>query len=95
MKNYSICKPLKVKEDYYVEFTDEELKNLNLSKGQKLSCEIEDGALKLTPFVKVDIDISEWKRDILEFLIKESCNQDISVNEIINNVLKNTIDEQL
>lgn len=86
-----ICKPLKVKEDYYIEFTDEELKALNMEKGQKYSCEIEDGALKLVPFEKVELEIGSWDRSILEMLIQESCERDVSVNEVINEVLKEVI----
>ena len=86
-----IQKTVKVKEDYYVEFTDEELKALKMEKGQKYSCEIEDGALKLVPFAKIELEIGNWEREILEFLIQESCERDVSVNEVINNVLEGAI----
>jgi hypothetical protein len=86
-----ICKPVKVKEDYYIEFTDEELKALKMEKGQKFSCEIEDGALKLVPFVKMELEISGWERETLEFLIQESCERDVSVNEVINDALEQII----
>lgn len=86
-----IAKPIKVKEDYYIEFTDEELKALKMEKGQKYSCEIENGALKLVPFEKVELEIGGWERQILEFLIQESCERDISVNEVINEVLEKAI----
>lgn len=86
-----ICKPIKIKEDYYIEFTDEELKALKMEKGQKYSCEVEDGALKLVPFEKVELEIGGWEREILEFLIQESCERDVSVNEVINDVLEKAI----
>ena len=86
-----ICKPVKVKEEYYIEFTDEELKALKMEKGQKFSCEIEDGALKLVPFAKMEIEIGDWDREVLEMLIQDSCEQDISVNEVINNLLEGAI----
>lgn len=86
-----ICKPVKVKEDYYIEFTDEELAALKMEKGQKYSYEIEDGALKLVPFVKMELEISSWEREILEFLIQESCERDVSVNEVINDILERSI----
>ena len=86
-----IQKTVKVKEDYYIEFTDEELAALKMEKGQKYTCEIENGALKLTPFVKMEIEISSWEREILEMLILESCNKDISVNEVINDILIKTL----
>lgn len=86
-----ICKPIKVKEDYYIEFTDEELKALKMEKGQKYSCEVENGALKLVPFEKVELEIGSWEREILEMLIQESCDKDISVNEVISNILEKVI----
>lgn len=86
-----IAKPIKVKEDYYIEFTDEELKALKMEKGQKYSCEIEDGALKLVPFEKVELEIGNWEREILEMLIQESCERDVSVNQVISDVLEEVI----
>jgi hypothetical protein len=86
-----IQKTVKVKEDYYIEFTDEELAALKMEKGQKYSCKIEDGALKLEPFVKVELEIGNWPREILEFLLQESCERDVSVNEVINDVLEKAI----
>ena len=87
----SIRKTVKVKEDYYIEFTDEELAALKMEKGQKFSCKVEDGALKLEPFVKVELEIGDWPREILTFLIQESCERDVSVNEVINEVLEKSI----
>lgn len=86
-----IAKTILKKEDYYIQFTDEEMAELNIEPGQKFSCELKGGGLQLTPYVKMEIEISGWSREILEFLIGESCDQDISVNEVINNLLKNLI----
>jgi hypothetical protein len=86
-----ILKPLLKKEDYYIQFTDEEMTELKIEKGQKFSCEYKDGGLQLTPYVKIELEISDWPREILELLIRESCEQDIPVNEIINNLLKSII----
>lgn len=86
-----IQKTVKVKEDYYIEFTDEELAALKMEKGQKYSCKVEDGALKLEPFVKVELEIENWPREILTFLIQESCERDVSVNEVISEVIEKSI----
>lgn len=88
----SIQKTVKVKEDYYIEFTDEELAALKMEKGQKYTCQIEDGALKLVPYEKVELEMGSWDREILEFLISESCERDVSVNEVINDVLEKVIE---
>ena len=86
-----IQKTVKVKEDYYIEFTDEELAALKMEKGQKYSCKIEDGALKLIPFEKVELEMGTWDREILEMLIQESCERDVSVNEVICDILEEVI----
>jgi len=86
-----IAKTIQKQEEYFIQFTDEELAELNIEKGQKFSCELKDGGVQLTPFAKVEIEIGDWPRDILEMLIKESCERDISVNEVINDALKEVI----
>lgn len=86
-----IAKTIKVKEDYYIDFTDEELEALNMEKGQKYTCEIKDGGLQLTPFVKMELDMNLWERDLLLFLIQESCERDVSINDVINDVLNEVI----
>ena len=86
-----IQKTVKVKEEYYIEFTDEELKALNMEKGQKYSCKLQDGGLMLEPFVKMELEIGTWDREILEMLIEESCERDVSVNQVINDLLEEVI----
>lgn len=82
-------KKLQEKTDVFIQFSDEELEELGWEKGQKLSFKFDEETKTITlePFVKMEIEISEWPREILEFVIEESCNKDVSVNEIINEVL--------
>lgn len=85
-----MIKTLQEYKEYGIQFTDEELVDLGMEKNQKFSIEIEDGnIIKLVPFVKMDIDISEFPKDLLEFLIKESAEKDVSVNEIISDAIEN------
>ena len=86
-----IAKTVLKKEEYYIQFTDEELAELNMEKGQKFTCDIEDGALKLTPFAKIELEMGDWPREVLEFIIQESCEKDISVNDVICNLLEEVI----
>jgi hypothetical protein len=86
-----IAKTILKKEDYYIEFTDEELIELNIEKGQKFTCELKDGGIQLTPFAKVELEMGNWPRELLEYLIQESCERDVSVNEVICDVLKEVI----
>ena len=81
------------KKDLYIQFSEDEMQELGWEEGQKLSFKFDEEtkAITLEPFVKMDLDISEWSREILEFLIGESCERDISVNEVINEVLKESL----
>ena len=81
------------KKDLYIQFSEEEMQELGWTEGQKLSFKFDEETKSITlePFVKMDLDISEWSREILEFLVGESCERDISVNEVINEVLKESL----
>ena len=39
-------------------------------------------------YVPLELDLSTFPRDLLEFLVKQSCEQDITVNKVIEDVLK-------
>jgi hypothetical protein len=84
-----MSKPLLEKSDFYIQFTDEELKEIGWEKGQKLSCTYDEknNSIFLKPYVKVEIDMSSWDRELLEFLIGESCDKDISCNQVIEDLL--------
>lgn len=84
------------KKDLYIQFSEEEMQELGWEEGQKLSFKFneETKAITLQPFVKMEIDISEWERETLEFLVGESCNRDISVNEVINETLSKFLNKE-
>ena len=86
-------KKIQEKKDLFIQFSEEEMQEMGWEEGQKLSLDFneETKSITLKPFVKMEIDISEWSREILEFLVSESCERDISVNEVINEVLVKTI----
>lgn len=83
------------KKDLYIQFSEEELQEMGWEEGQKLSLKFDEDtkAITLQPFVKMELDITEWPVEILQFLVGESCERDVSVNEIINEVLTNYINE--
>lgn len=88
-------KKIQEKKDLFIQFSEEEMQEMGWEEGQKFSFDFDDETKSITlkPFVKMEIDISEWDREILEFLITESCERDISVNEIINEVLVKNLDK--
>lgn len=80
--------------DLYVQFTDEEIQELGWEAGQKLDVKLhDDGSIELRPYAKMEIDLADWDRDVLEMIIKKSCEDDISVNDVISNLLKTFLDD--
>ena len=90
-----IKKTIQRSEDCFVQFTDEELLELNIKAGDKFSCSIENDSVVLKKFETIEIDMSEWSRDILEMIISKSTEEDISVNEVISNILESFIEQKL
>jgi hypothetical protein len=85
-------KVLQPTNDCFIQFTEEELSSIGAGPGTKFQVKHhDDGSIELRPYVKVELDMGEWSREVLEMIIKESCEQDISANDIINNLLKESL----
>jgi hypothetical protein len=79
--------------DLYLQFTEEELTELNIVPGDKFDVKLqEDGSIKLEKYVKLELDTEDWPVDLLQLLIKESCEKDISVNDVLCNLLEQALD---
>lgn len=91
----TISKTVQRSEDLFVQFSDEELSQLNIKSGDKFTCELEGTDIVLKKFVPIDIDISNFSKEILEFLIVESIEKDISVNEIIIDILEDQVNKMV
>jgi hypothetical protein len=78
--------------DVCVKFTEDELARLNIKQGDKFSIKEADTGILLEKFTTIDIDLTELEREILEFLIRESCDKDISVNEVISDILEKSLE---
>jgi len=76
-----------------VKFTEEELAQLNIKQGDKFSIKETDEGILLERFATVDINLSELDREILEFLIQESCDKDVSINEVISDLLEKGLEQ--
>jgi hypothetical protein len=84
-----MIKNLQEYKEYGIQFTDEELLELGMHKNQKFTVEVDgENTIKLIPFVKMDMDLGEFSRDVLEMLVKESAEKDVSVNQIISDVVE-------
>jgi len=89
-----IKKTLQRSEDCFIQFTKEELDQLNIKEGDKFSWEeTADGSFILKKFATIDIELNELSREILEFVISESCEKDISVNQVISDILENVVEQ--
>jgi len=79
--------------DMCVKFTEDELAQLNIKQGDKFSIKETDEGILLEKFATVDINLSELNRELIEFLIQESCDKDISINEVISQLLEKGLEQ--
>jgi len=78
--------------DMMIAFTEDELEQLNIKEGDRFDFKIQDdGSVKLDKYVDIELDMADWPREILEMLVKRSCEQDVSVNEILIEILEEAI----
>jgi hypothetical protein len=85
-------KVLQPTNDVFIQFTEEELSSIGAGPGTKFETTLhEDGSIELRPYAKIELEMEEWPRGLLEMIIKESCEQDISANDVICNLLKESL----
>jgi hypothetical protein len=87
----SLLKEVKRSEDLYIEFSKEELNSLNMKEGDKFSWKEDKDGFLLEKLVPLSMDISEFSRESLEYLIISSLEQDITINEVFTNVISEYI----
>lgn len=71
-----------------VKFTDEEMQQLGIKAGEKFSVVEENGGVTLKKHEKIEIDLSTWDRETLEMLIDISCAKDVSINDVVSDLLE-------
>jgi hypothetical protein len=87
-----IKKTLQPTGDMMIAFTEDELKELNIKEGDKFDFKLqEDGSVKLDKYVAIELNMIDWPREVLEMLVKRSCEQDVSVNEVLIEILEEAI----
>jgi len=77
--------------DLCVKFTDSELETLGIKEGDKFSIKTDGNEIVLRKYSTLEIDLSEFNRESLEFLIHESCEKDISINDVISSVIEHAV----
>jgi len=87
-------KVLQPTNDVFIQFTEEELSSIGAGPGTKFEAKLhDDGSIELRPYVKVELDMEEWSKETLLMIIKKSCEEDISANDVINNLLKESLNK--
>lgn len=86
-------KEVKTKEEAYLEFTDEEMQEYGLKRGDKFTWKPQpDGSVFLEKWKKVEIDFEEFTKRELIALICHSVENDCTINDSFNTILKSYID---
>jgi hypothetical protein len=85
-------KEIKSRKEYYVEFTDEECNQLDIKEGDKFLLKEEEGGIFMEKYATMELDLSEFSREALEFLISESTEKDITVSEVVEDVLTKVVE---
>jgi hypothetical protein len=89
-------KEIKTREEAYLQFSDEEMEEYGLNKGDKFTWELqEDGSVFLRKWKKIDIELDEYPKELLLFLIKHSMDNDCTINDTINILLEESLKEDL
>jgi hypothetical protein len=83
----SIKKQIKSKTEYYVDFTDEECEQLNIKQGDKFTIKNSDDGILLERYGTLELDLSDFDRNLLEFIVSESIKKDITVSELIEQII--------
>ena len=87
-----ITKIVERSEDCYIQFTEEEMEQLDIKPKDKFTCKVnDDGSVSFEKYVNIEIDFESWDKNTLLFLIEESCKHQIPVDEVIQMHLEQLI----
>ena len=86
-------KTIKRSDDCYIQFSEEEMKSLGIEPGDKFSWkDNKDGSFTLEKHVKIDINLSEFSREILEYIVTTSLENDSTVEETIVDLITSALE---
>jgi hypothetical protein len=84
-------KTIQTRPEYFIQFTEDEAADLGLEIGEVLDVSVKDDGILLQKLVPLELDMTEFPREVLERLVKESTEKNVSVNEIITTAIKTFI----
>lgn len=94
-KQKTIVKTVQKKEDLFIEFTEAEMKDLNIEPHDKFEIDLKaDNTIVLKKFEKIDLNLSEFDRTTLEMLVSKSIESQVPVDEVIREVLTQYLEDK-
>ena len=93
-KQKSFTKTVLRSEECYIQFSEEEMKELSIKPGDKFSWkDNKDGSFSLEKYVDVDINFDDFSREALLLLVTTSLEQDITINEAFEVLLRDILED--
>jgi hypothetical protein len=84
-----IQKAVQKKEEYYIQFTDEEMDELNIKPNTKFSFKInDDNSVSMVPYETIQLDLKEFSKEQLIKIIYAANEADMTIEEFITSVLE-------
>lgn len=91
--NKPIAKKVMPSTDVFVQFTEDEMAELDMKPGDKYSIEKNGcGGLTLRKFATIQLEMADFSRESLEMLVAKSCEEDKSCNDVISDVLTEMVE---
>lgn len=88
----SVQKKITTKTVSVIEFTEEEVEELGLRPDWNYSLSEDNGKILLVPYKEVEIEFESFDKKTLIYLIEESVEKDISINEVVSEILQQMVD---
>ena len=86
-------KTVQIREEAYIQFTDEEMVELGMKKGDKFTVDIcGDGSIKLIPFSSIEIDFADFSKEELQDMIIDSVKKDQTIEEWVEGKLSTFVE---
>lgn len=85
MKTFS--KILEPTGEVCIKFTDEELEALKIKQGDKFSCILQEDGVLLKKYETIELDLSEFSKEVLIMLIQESIKTNLPIEDVLENII--------
>ena len=87
-KENNMIKTLQPSKDMFIQFTEDELLELNIQAGDKFTAIPKEDGVFLEKMAKIELDLEEFPEEIKDMLIVKSIEDQIPIDEVISNLLK-------